>query len=1413
MNTHDHIPRYFCRHAQRDRVVQWDELIYAPQDDRPLDGELDGMVWARPWSAFARFRSMVILGPPRQGKTTEFEYQAARVENGFLLELRNVIDPRKPPEGFAPETEQRWKQWLASELPGELFIDAVDEGKLDAPKLVGYLVVWLRSLDPSVLVRLRVHLSCREADWSQIEEGTWQDLFAPATPEQRGNYPPYIVLALLDLDHTGIRAYCVRQGVDPDVFLSGLPAPAHMLLRRPQTLRMLVAEYRDTGKHSGDLRELYECALQIQLQEQNEYRLASHASGLSVLDKRSIAEHVAVSARLSGREIIAVHGVDLAKHVPVGLSGPLDAERAVLSTQVFEPYVSGQFRFADPAVADYLAACRLAGLVEAGAVPADKLVALFFGPPDAASVTPILRDLAGWVCALSVPLRRRIIRRDPGVVLHDYVGSLSDDDRVSVWRWVVEQYGTRKWFDGRELTPHMGQLACEAVTEDLRRVLRDKNGYGGAVRRLAVEVVHRGRMTTLAGGIRDMVDDAAEDGGLRRAAARALADVASGDLPILRAWLDLRPGADPDNDFLATALDLLWPDHIDVDVLKGHLRPQAKGNHIGRYQNFLLELPGRLSAVERAIVLDAFADVLEKALCHVQNGRDAFFGRWQEEFHPAQEFGRFLAPQLEEWKNQEGEMPRMERWLALIAKASISALVWGNTTEGVRALIQREHFLRQRLCRRRVERLAAERSEQHDPALSHLWSDLCVPQEEDLEFWEGVVTEWAEWSPLHLEAGWDGFVTAWGKAGYRIDAWDWLGPMTDSEAPKSPALARLWEQRKWCPYDPESESVTWVRKNAKRRRAEEHRWLAEVKHVKSRLQALRDGDTELLVHVWDLHDRRGGDVSLEDWVQSALGSETAEGFRAGLRENWEFNEPPVLPDAYVGSHIPWWAILVLHAIEASRIGDSFGWERIPGAMRQKALLAGLWHLNGLPKWYGAVAQLEPQFAVDLLTRILDIESETEEGYPRFAASMASHGDDPLFRGLAYGYIIDHALVRQQVLVPLLQCVIAKELSDEQFGRLWETAQVRFARGEVAEALRYLAALWRFTTRRVWRWVDQVYLGTGEDRTGRFDQWMGAVESLHLDSLSHIWPEWIPDDALVDMLPDLYGTYPPNSDPDTEVFNRGGREIQRRAEMARLRASALQRLAESGEDLAFEALQGLLQTQALSAYRDSLLNSMDVWRRARAERTWRPLSPEQLWRVLTQGKRPVQTHADLFDLVCEILGDVRADIQGGEVPVKALMWQGRGIEKRPQHERSLQIVIADKIRRHPIVGGQRLVSGRELEVGGNYPDLFAARFLPGGQRAKVYIEVKGQWHEALLKAMSDQLAVKYLSDPEARNGVYLVGWYGPKHYGVSAERLQENCAHKPESAKHLELCLQRLCDTTANGRPDIDRILAMVIDVS
>jgi hypothetical protein len=108
-----HLTRFFCKYADRQKVVRVGEFIHVPDDEETFPKgktttffkDKDDTVWPRSWDHYKEYRSIVLLGPPRHGKTSEFLFQSSRVESGFSLSLRNLLNPEEPETAFDHQTE------------------------------------------------------------------------------------------------------------------------------------------------------------------------------------------------------------------------------------------------------------------------------------------------------------------------------------------------------------------------------------------------------------------------------------------------------------------------------------------------------------------------------------------------------------------------------------------------------------------------------------------------------------------------------------------------------------------------------------------------------------------------------------------------------------------------------------------------------------------------------------------------------------------------------------------------------------------------------------------------------------------------------------------------------------------------------------------------------------------------------------------------------------------------------------------------------------------------------------------------------------------------------------------------------------------------------------------------------------
>jgi len=107
--------------------------------------EDDELVYPRSWDSYSGYDSIVLLGLPRAGKTTEFKIQCSQCRNGFMLELRDVdFDDKDMAESWGHSERSRWHAFLENGEAGELFIDSLDEGRQETAQALKKVVKWLQ---------------------------------------------------------------------------------------------------------------------------------------------------------------------------------------------------------------------------------------------------------------------------------------------------------------------------------------------------------------------------------------------------------------------------------------------------------------------------------------------------------------------------------------------------------------------------------------------------------------------------------------------------------------------------------------------------------------------------------------------------------------------------------------------------------------------------------------------------------------------------------------------------------------------------------------------------------------------------------------------------------------------------------------------------------------------------------------------------------------------------------------------------------------------------------------------------------------------------------------------------------------------------------------------------------------------
>ena len=217
-------------------------------------------------------------------------------------------------------------------------------------------------------------------------------------------------------------------------------------------------------------------------------------------------------------------------------------------------------------------------------------------------------------------------------------------------------------------------------------------------------------------------------------------------------------------------------------------------------------------------------------------------------------------------------------------------------------------------------------------------------------------------------------------------------------------------------------------------------------------------------------------------------------------------------------------------------------------------------------------------------------------------------------------------------------------------------------------------------------------------------------------------------------------------------------------------------------------------------------------------SWEPLAVVELVKISSRKTAfLLRSASHLQQVVLQSLGILQQRMQG-ETPSAIDVWDEVCTGTyRPKDENSL----SDYVKRHldQDISAHGIVSSREVEIRrkqGNAPgertDIHITGVAPsssgtGAEQWRVIVEVKGQWHPDLLKAMETQLRDRYLKDNDCSHGIYLVGWYRCPQWDANDRRNTQN-----GNSSHEDLNSKLVAQ--ADGLSDENqRIDAFVLDAS
>lgn len=375
-------------------------------------------------------RRVVVLAEGGSGKTWLLKEAARRLhEEGkpvFFLRLEHVV--HEFDSAFDAGNIHDFEAWLASQEPGWVLLDSIDESRLRSSQDFARAVRRVSGKLAKALDRTHILMTGRPSAWRpRTDLDLCERLFSPpeARVKQSGQGqdagPAFKVVALEPLSDSQVEDYADARGIRPiRPFVEAIErADARPFTQRPQDLEELVGfwnELWNEPKRIGSRRELMAASVQRRLQDDQD-RAQAHPMPLARAQKG--VENLAAALVLTRMQNIQVpDGQQAGPGLrPRDVLGWDDAEiAAVLQRSLFDPDIYGTVRFHHRSVLEYLAAQWFLSLLSQE-VSRRRVEDLFFREQYGRQVvTPSLRPLLPWLAMSDRRILARVQQVAPEIV-------------------------------------------------------------------------------------------------------------------------------------------------------------------------------------------------------------------------------------------------------------------------------------------------------------------------------------------------------------------------------------------------------------------------------------------------------------------------------------------------------------------------------------------------------------------------------------------------------------------------------------------------------------------------------------------------------------------------------------------------------------------------------------------------------------------------------------------------------------------------------------------------------------------------------------------------------------------------------------------------------------------------------------
>lgn len=482
--------------------------------------------------------------------------------------------------------------WVQGSHHLHLFLDGLDE--FQNIHTVGRRILAELRKYRDKLERLSLRITCRTGAWSkELEQGLINLWEAEAVG----------VYELAQLTVEDVRLAVSENSLDPNSFLQEIAQKEIVpLAARPVTLKMLLAEYQESGGHlpsnQADLylkgclrlcRERTEYGQQIrQLDEHQCVAIAARIAAVNMFSGRPITWKGLDLDAISNKDAIVtvedlIGGKEYYDRNSFQNEVPVDGDaiRETLSRGLFSRYSADAVVWTHLSYAEFLAAWYL----KQQKLSLPQVKSLLFHADG--RLVPQLHSAASWVVDMIPEVFQEIVNADPEVLLKGNVNTDSDADRANLAASLLNLCDEEKiaWRD-LPISTYGRKLSHPNLAEQLKPYICDEN-KNEDVRALAINIAEACELKDLQEEVVAVAINTFQPIRVRMEAAEAACEIADSTTKARLRSLILEEVEDDFDRLKGWAFQAVWPNHLSAQELFDLIQFPKRYNSYGKYELFL----------------------------------------------------------------------------------------------------------------------------------------------------------------------------------------------------------------------------------------------------------------------------------------------------------------------------------------------------------------------------------------------------------------------------------------------------------------------------------------------------------------------------------------------------------------------------------------------------------------------------------------------------------------------------------------------------------------------------------------------------------------------------------------------------------------------------------------------------------